>query len=466
MSELPKGVTKVSYKTKRGRVTKYRVRIKRKDIVINELFDDENEAIQIALHAQSTKGKSELAKAVETERERDALDELFSPDPEKWKFRYHLSRYYEDNLKRQTDDKKALFNNSVNEATIRAICETDIADVAAIYESGRRFLNSIRNASNSAFVDEVKESKAKDNTAFLVETGRRVKFGDVQITDINPQAIKSFVDSRKEGVRDPQSDGKYKRKPVSMATIKKNLQFIRSAINKLALDPDPTLRKLAQNNPVSVFLDAVKNEKAYKSKKKKIQRRLGDDEEKRLYKALQEMRNPAMMQIVGLAHFTGMRRSEILGLKHEDLAHIGEHESTHFIKLIDTKNGDERLVLLTSEAVKIVKSIEKGKAGSEVFPYTYDGFNANIKRAFKKAKIEGFTFHKLRGEFISKLLDAEVNELLAGQMVGFKDQAYFEKTYLPDKSKAAKIRGQVGHKDRNVTTQHYFTLTPARAKQK
>jgi len=468
-----KGVTEVRYYVSDGEVevVKYRVRIKRKDIVINELVDSLEDANEIARHAKSKKGKSELVKAVQTEQEKDALDDLFNYDPTKWKIRYYLARYYEENLKRQTDDKKALFNNSVNKAAINAICETEIADVASIHESGRQFLQKIRNSKNADFINEQTKTVEKGSRVFLVETGRRVKFGDVDITDINTQVIKSFVDARKAGVRDPRvlnekNKGYYKRKPVSMATIKKNLQFIRSAINKLAVEPSSTLVELAKNNPVSAFLDAVKNEKAYKSRRKKIQRRLDGDEEKRLYGALQEMRNPAMLLIAGLAHHTGMRRSEILGLTHRDLAHIGDDEETHFIKLIDTKNGDERMVLLTPDAVKIVKSIEKGKADDEVFPYTYDGFNANIKRAFKKAKIEGFTFHMLRGEFISKLLDEEVNEILAGQMVGYKDQAYFEKTFLPDKSKAGKIRRQVGHKDKNVTTHHYLTLNPTRAKQK
>lgn len=122
----------------------------------------------------------------QSEREMRIRCDLFNYDPAKWKIRYHLSRYYEENLKRQTDDKKALFNNSVNKSTINAICETEVADIASIHERGRQFLQKIRNAQNADFVDEQAESVGKSNKVFLVETGRRVKFGDVDVRGLSP----------------------------------------------------------------------------------------------------------------------------------------------------------------------------------------------------------------------------------------------------------------------------------------
>jgi len=124
---------------------------------------------------------------------------------------------------------------------------------------------------------------------------------------------------------------------------------------------------------------------------------LDDRELARLLEALRE--EPKWMHaIVLLALSTGMRQSEILGLRRRDID-IGRRR----VVLHVTKNGERRGVPLTTDAAtalaELMGSGEAGGAGVDegepVFP-PYHRVRDAWYRVIKRAKVSEFRFHDLR----------------------------------------------------------------------
>ena len=99
--------------------------------------------------------------------------------------------------------------------------------------------------------------------------------------------------------------------------------------------------------------------------------------------------------IVALAVSTGMRRSEVLGLRwlNLDLSHDR-------IMLSQTKNGESRIVYLNKAGQAAVRSLplsSETKPTEKLFPdITPDQVSAAFRRACKAAGIVDFRFHDLR----------------------------------------------------------------------
>jgi integrase len=91
-----------------------------------------------------------------------------------------------------------------------------------------------------------------------------------------------------------------------------------------------------------------------------------------------------------LALFTGMRRSEILGLQWRDI-----DLKNNFITLRETKSGKTHKLPLNSGARDVFESIEKGKGGGYVFPGNLGNKRSNINRAINAIK----TAAKLPADF-------------------------------------------------------------------
>ena len=96
--------------------------------------------------------------------------------------------------------------------------------------------------------------------------------------------------------------------------------------------------------------------------------------------------------IVAIAVTTGMRRSEILGLRWLDV-----DQAHSRILLPQTKNGEGRIVYLSPHALVVVQSLPGGGPLDYVFPDVRpDYVTGAFKRACGHAKIEDFRFHDLR----------------------------------------------------------------------
>ncbi len=140
-------------------------------------------------------------------------------------------------------------------------------------------------------------------------------------------------------------------------------------------------------------------------------RRLQDDEEERL---LTTAKHP-MRELMIVAIETGMRLGEILNMRWHN---VDLKNST--VVLEDTKNGERRVVPLSSRARKTIANLPRHITG-EVFPSLS---NTAVSHRFillrKKLEIEDLRFHDLRHEATSRLFKKGLDMMEVASITGHK----------------------------------------------
>ncbi len=125
------------------------------------------------------------------------------------------------------------------------------------------------------------------------------------------------------------------------------------------------------------------------------ERRLEVGEEEALLAAASEKLRPC----IAFALATAMRREEIASLNWANVDLVRRKAL-----LPKTKNGDQRIVPLSSKAVEILESLCPRKEGY-VFGISADAITQAMEAARKKAGIEDLHFHDLRHEATSRLFE-------------------------------------------------------------
>ncbi len=128
-------------------------------------------------------------------------------------------------------------------------------------------------------------------------------------------------------------------------------------------------------------------------------RRLTADEEKRLIAALARSRNPILLPLTQFALETGMRLSEMLGLRWE---HVDFE--TRMAEIVLTKNGRGRHVPLSERALRL---LHDRRQADPVGPFlsTPSAVKQAWRRSVRRAGLEDLHFHDLRHEAISRLFE-------------------------------------------------------------
>ena len=144
---------------------------------------------------------------------------------------------------------------------------------------------------------------------------------------------------------------------------------------------------LPSRNPVSL----VKKEKVTD----KIDRILTPEEYQDLLVACSKSNLAFLPEIVEFAYITAMRFGEITKLRTKD---INFEKSTAI--LLDTKNGESRLVPLTDRALEICN---KFRFREKLFDINRDKFRHYFEQACHRAKVKKFRFHDLRACAITNL---------------------------------------------------------------
>ncbi|MCW5969432.1 MAG: site-specific integrase [Blastocatellales bacterium] len=121
--------------------------------------------------------------------------------------------------------------------------------------------------------------------------------------------------------------------------------------------------------------------------------------------------------IIAIAALTGMRRSEIVGLRWMDVDLNGGR-----ILLPQTKNGDGRIVYLNASAQNVVRSLPSGLPLSRVFGEITPGqVTAAFIRLCHDVEIVNFRFHDLRHTAASWMRMAGADIHTVAQILGHKD---------------------------------------------
>ena len=135
------------------------------------------------------------------------------------------------------------------------------------------------------------------------------------------------------------------------------------------------------------------------------QRRISEDE----LLAIKSRLTPVMAAIVTIAVETGMRRSEIVRVQHEDLLPGGR------LLIRESKNGRARLIPLNLNAERALHSIlSSSKPGA-------DSVSQAFLRACVQCGIVGLRFHDIRHEAISRLFEMGLSVPEVAEISGHSD---------------------------------------------
>lgn len=420
MASLQKGIQEVTYKQKDGTtVTKYRVRINKKELKLNKLVDSLDIANEIINNSKTIIGKNALNNFL-TQEEQQAFDE------------YERSQY------QLNDSLEALLEAFNEKHFIRK--HNDLNELDKM--SNRKYRKLIKNISALEITDNSMFLTSPVAVANAFADEYTIKFGELNPLKMTSADIASYIEKRLE--------------TVAKATVKRELNYISSFFNNFS-NYYPKYEVLQDINPVRKV-----NKKVLKNAFIKRDRRLSEQEETKLLTALQGNDNKSLVIITVLALLTGMRKSEIMLLKKADL-------KDNYIQLYKTKNGLPRKVKLLPEAQiivsKLIKDNEHKKLTDKVFKLTIEGFNSQWQRIKKSTGIEDFKFQDLRSEFISRALEEHLNPMSVSELANINDIAYFEKTHLFNHEENLRVNSdnklnerdtqrQVGHLTKGMT-KHY-----------
>lgn len=145
-------------------------------------------------------------------------------------------------------------------------------------------------------------------------------------------------------------------------------------------------------------------------------RRLVGDEEARLFAACDADTLPWLGPITRLAVHTGMRQGELLSLTWDDIC-LDPQRPSAFLR--ETKNGDARVVPLSSAARDVLERLPQSISG-HLFPIDQNVLKMRFRRACTRAKIDGLTFHDLRHEATSRFFERGLGLMEVASITGHK----------------------------------------------
>lgn len=149
---------------------------------------------------------------------------------------------------------------------------------------------------------------------------------------------------------------------------------------------------------------------------------------------------------------TGMRKSEITGLKWTDV-----DLSTRLIYVADSKTGDPREVPVNDELYGFLSSLKEKARDEYVLPRMRSpirNFKTAFENAVKKSGVAKFTFHDLRHTFASNLVMAGVDIATVQELLGHKSIVMTKRYSHPTREhkKGAVERVNSGVLDTNMVT--------------
>jgi integrase len=213
-------------------------------------------------------------------------------------------------------------------------------------------------------------------------------------------------------------------KEVAPGTVVRELAYLSSIINHGRREWG-----IHANNPVALVRKPTQP--------KGRERVLSLAERERLLAELQPTgrRNTWMPTLVILALETAMRRSELLALRWGDI-NLDRRTAT----LQMTKNGESRIVPLSTTAIQTLTSMPQSVCGA-VFPITSCALAANFDKAVERAKLPDLHFHDLRHTAITNMANKLPNLIELAAVSGHKSLKMLQRYYHPDVEDLARKLG-------------------------
>lgn len=254
------------------------------------------------------------------------------------------------------------------------------------------------------FVDEYLEVHCKPNNKSWRKSdypnlnGLKKYFAGKYLHEITPRDIEQYRADRI--------------KEVTKSTVNRVLNCLSSLYNR-AIEWEK-----ATDNPMSkVKLFKVPCSRLRFLEKEEIYKLLTAIDELTLTNKHNQYSHLKPIVIVGL--FTGMRKSEILGLRWRDV-----DIKRNVIHLHDTKNSENREIpinkLVQSTIINVLKKPESQYVFCNSDGKPYGNVRKSFDTALEKAGITNFRFHDLRHTFASQLVMAGVDLNTVRELLGHK----------------------------------------------
>ncbi len=227
-------------------------------------------------------------------------------------------------------------------------------------------------------------------------------------------------------------------RPPSKATINRELACLKHMFTK-AIEWG-----LVSSNP-------LRKVKLLPEKLNKL-RVLYDEEFQKLYNPSAEF----LKLILIVAVNTGMRRSEILNLRWEDI-----NFKEGYIAVRESKNNDSRIIPMNKVLMETVKSVKSNGTSEYLFVHDHGAPVKSFKKGFwaalRRSGIEKCRFHDLRHTFASRLVMAGVDMVTVQKLMGHKDITMTKRySHLtPEHKKQAVERLNLGAMDTYLDTCYY-----------
>jgi len=274
----------------------------------------------------------------------------------------------------------------------------------------------------NAFIEDYskvnKKSWKRDRTSCRALLGY---FGGKKLTQITPWHVDKYKSKRLKDI------SRFNR-PLTKASINRELACLKTMLN-YAVGEGWLL-----SNPISGY-------KLFRERLNKL-RVVSRDEFDRVYNTSSELLQPILV----MAYNTGMRRSEILYLKWENVS-----LSEGYIRVEETKNDESRYIPINKQLNKTLKLVKYKSSGEHVFShegYPVKSFKTAFDNAVRRSGVKRFTFHDLRHTFASNLVMKGVDITTVSELLGHKSIAMTKRYSHPTPE----------HKRRAVETLNFNTM--------
>ncbi len=273
----------------------------------------------------------------------------------------------------------------------------------------------------ATFVDRVYLPFAKGNHASYRHAEFRCEmlkkhFAGKRFDEITPMAVVRFIDRRLESRtvrKEVLRKGKKVNKDRSPTTVNKEVTLL-SSIFRMAIGEGVTTKNSCVNLP--------KSTRARIPARRKRNRRLSPDEERRLFDIGLQGRRGHLYEIAEVALLTGMRRGELLRLEPRHI-NFGTAVKTFVIKgekiylppnwliITTSKSGKPRMIPMSRRVRQRLEALcTDATCGNYVFSNARTGGRiTDIKRGWRSAceaaGLDDLCFHDLRHEWASRAAD-------------------------------------------------------------
>lgn len=261
------------------------------------------------------------------------------------------------------------------------------------------------------------------------------KIGTYLLSDITPSLLAEYRDKlKKEPSIKELKDGTKLETQRSNATVNRYIAALSIALSKATKEWE-----WIEENPM--FKVSKKRESRGRT------RFLSDEERQALLNACEQASNPHIYLLVVIALSTGARFSEILNLKWKNVDF--KRKMFYFM---DTKNGDNRAVPISSKAYDLLEQRSKiRKINSDYVFARRDGkkpmdLRWQWDKAVEKAQLENFTFHDLRHTAASYLAMNGASLLEIAEILGHKTLSMVQRYSHLTKKHTAEILERMNEK--------------------